>query len=180
MIRKVSIRNFQSIENIELEFGRLTAIVGPSNVGKSSVMRALRAAVDNRRGDSFIRDGADSCSVTFIVSDSKNETAVKWAKPRKKSGEYLATGDINTPPLVKIDQQQFDRIVQLFDVELVKGVTFNPCFHHQLDQPFLISQSDSLKSKILGQITNATLILLANNDVKKQAIENDRWVQFYD
>ncbi len=41
-LKKVSIRNFLSFDNLEVEFNGLNFIVGPNNSGKSNVIRALR------------------------------------------------------------------------------------------------------------------------------------------
>lgn len=51
-IRKLSITNFQSIrECVEIEFGRLTFLVGPNSVGKSAIFDALDLLNCFGRGD---------------------------------------------------------------------------------------------------------------------------------
>ncbi len=47
MITKLSVRNYRSIgERVELDLGRLTALVGPNGAGKSSLTDALRFIAD--------------------------------------------------------------------------------------------------------------------------------------
>ena len=41
IIRKLSIRNFRGIEKGDIEFGRHNLLIGPNNVGKSTVLAAL-------------------------------------------------------------------------------------------------------------------------------------------
>ncbi len=41
MIQRASFRNFKSLENVDLDFERLTVIVGPNGSGKTSVLQAL-------------------------------------------------------------------------------------------------------------------------------------------
>jgi putative ATP-dependent endonuclease of the OLD family len=44
-IQRLSIQNFRSVENIDLELTPLTAFVGPNNAGKSNVLLALRTVL---------------------------------------------------------------------------------------------------------------------------------------
>lgn len=69
VIDRLRIQNFQCHSKLDVELDpAITTIIGPSDVGKSSVLRALRWLVLNRpRGDSFIRDGWDECSVKIKV-----------------------------------------------------------------------------------------------------------------
>jgi len=41
MLTKLSVRNFRSLENLDVSLGRLTAFVGPNGAGKTSFLRAL-------------------------------------------------------------------------------------------------------------------------------------------
>jgi hypothetical protein len=52
---KVEIKGFQAIESVELNIDKFTAIVGGSNIGKSSVVRAVKCALTNSVGTSFVR-----------------------------------------------------------------------------------------------------------------------------
>jgi exonuclease SbcC len=58
-IKKLSLRNFQSHRETDLEFSPgLNIIVGPSDQGKSAIIRALRWLFYNEpRGTGFIRVG---------------------------------------------------------------------------------------------------------------------------
>lgn len=38
---KVSIKNFQSVSDIEFEIHGFTCITGPTNIGKSAIIRAI-------------------------------------------------------------------------------------------------------------------------------------------
>jgi AAA15 family ATPase/GTPase len=40
-MKKLRIKNFQIHKDLEIEFGPITTIVGPSDIGKSAVLRAL-------------------------------------------------------------------------------------------------------------------------------------------
>ena len=50
MIEKVIIKNFRTIDNLELNFSNMNSIVGPNNVGKTTVLQAI----DNVLGESYV------------------------------------------------------------------------------------------------------------------------------
>lgn len=54
---KVKIKNFQSIKDLDIVIEGFTTIVGKSNIGKSSIIRAIDGALTNRKGDNFVRKG---------------------------------------------------------------------------------------------------------------------------
>ncbi len=45
MIESISIERFKSIERTQISLGRVTALVGPNNAGKSSVLQAFQFGV---------------------------------------------------------------------------------------------------------------------------------------
>ena len=48
MIGRTMIQNFQSIKNLTLEPGPMNAFVGPNNVGKSNILRAINMILGPR------------------------------------------------------------------------------------------------------------------------------------
>jgi exonuclease SbcC len=69
VIDKVTIQNFQAHERLVVNLDpHITTITGPSDTGKSSIIRALRwVALNKPRGDSFIRHGAKWARVKVTV-----------------------------------------------------------------------------------------------------------------
>ena len=67
MITKLAVRGFQSLQNISLELGNITVIVGHSDSGKSALLRALEKASFNESGSSFLttlgNQTVDKCQV---------------------------------------------------------------------------------------------------------------------
>lgn len=97
MFKCLAIKDFQSHEKTKIEFSpNVTAIVGQSNVGKTSVVRALNWLVNNRpRGDSFIRKGEKEVEVTLdVVRDDKVFVVVHTKG--KKGGFYKLRVDDNS------------------------------------------------------------------------------------
>ena len=63
MLTGLRIVNYQSHKRTDVPLGLFTVITGPSNVGKSSMIRAGSLAARNASGTSYIRVGAKSCAV---------------------------------------------------------------------------------------------------------------------
>ena len=51
----VEIRNFQSIEKATIKIDGFTVVVGRSNIGKSALVRAVKAALTGAPVSSFVR-----------------------------------------------------------------------------------------------------------------------------
>ena len=54
---QVEIKDFQSIEHVTFSIDRFTALLGRSNIGKSAVVRAVKAAFTGSSGTAFVRHG---------------------------------------------------------------------------------------------------------------------------
>jgi len=70
-IKRIRIENFQSHKDTELSFSDgLNVIVGPSDQGKSAIIRAIKWVLYNEpRGTDFIRQGTNSARVTLELSN---------------------------------------------------------------------------------------------------------------
>lgn len=69
MLESLSLRNFQRWKRLDIEFSpTVTTLTGPTDAGKSSIIRVLRWIALNRpQGDAFIRHGADYVSGKLLV-----------------------------------------------------------------------------------------------------------------
>lgn len=54
---EVEVRNFQSIEKASFQIDGFTVVVGRSNIGKSALVRAVKAALTGASANSFVRHG---------------------------------------------------------------------------------------------------------------------------
>ncbi len=86
-LRTVTIENFQAIASTSFDLGNLTVLVGEGDVGKSSIIRAIRAAFLNDGDDLDIRHGEKRATVTLTFDDG---TVIEWSKVRGKGGTYRA------------------------------------------------------------------------------------------
>lgn len=73
---EIVVTDFQSIGHAELKATGLTVVVGPSNRGKSALLRAIEGVLFNKPGDQFVRRGAAMAAVTVAFSGH----TVSWVK----------------------------------------------------------------------------------------------------
>lgn len=71
MITKIKISGFQAHRNLTIELDpRVTTLTGPSDVGKSSVIRAIRWAMLNIPVSSLIHDGCKKAAVDVTIGEA--------------------------------------------------------------------------------------------------------------
>lgn len=80
-------KNFQSWTDFSLEVDGLTAVVGPSNRGKSSIHRALRAVLRNNLPECWIKYGQKHTTLTL---DDGLEVVME--RSTKSSASYTVGG----------------------------------------------------------------------------------------
>jgi|19_taG_2_1085344.scaffolds.fasta_scaffold00070_77 DNA repair exonuclease SbcCD ATPase subunit len=143
MIESLFIKNFQTHEKMRVDFDRVTTIVGPSDVGKSSIIRSLVWALTNApSGTAFIRTGESSCAVkvlvdghTVIRSRGKSNNEYKM-----DGAEFKAFGS-NVPDSIA-------DVINVLDVNL----------QGQFDSPFWLSLSAGEVSRRLNEVVDLSLI----------------------
>ena len=170
-IKKLSLRNFQSHRETDLEFSPgLNIIVGPSDQGKSAIIRALRWLFYNEpRGTGFIRVGETRCQVRVELS---NGVAVE--RIRDESGRinrYI----LEVPGEEAMVFERFNREVPLevkkalgiqkLVVDRDKALEIN--LAGQLEAPFLLEETGSTRSKVLGRMANLHIIDAAQRETNR-------------
>ena len=169
MIKSIYVKNFQSLHTVGLMLGKLTVVVGDTNAGKSALIRAIRAVAENKRGDSFVFTNEADCQVSIDVG----QQTVTWYKPYKKSGiYYLSTSTDNANTMAIVPQEKALSVLAIKKVDLSKTICLMINFQNQLDAPFLLAESDVVKSKVLGEITNASIVLISVNQIKRWSLNN--------
>jgi len=72
----VEVRNFQSIERASFQIDGFTVVVGRSNIGKSALVRAVKAALTGASAASFVRHGPACLRRTKQAKTCKCHTSV--------------------------------------------------------------------------------------------------------
>ena len=158
MIDKVEIRNWQSLRDVTLELGRFTVLVGSSNVGKSAVVRALRAVASNVRGSDHISHGEKTTAITVRTAEH-----VITLERSGASGRYrlltVATGQEET--FTKLGGAVPPQITAALRIAPVPSGGASINFADQRDLPYLLASSGAQVARELGELTNATVIFEA-------------------
>lgn len=87
MISRMLINNYQAHTKLRVDFDPgITTIIGPSDVGKSAIVRALRWVCNNQPGgDAFVRHGSAGASVKLEVD---GRTITRRRSPGGETNEY--------------------------------------------------------------------------------------------
>jgi DNA repair protein SbcC/Rad50 len=144
MLERLQIVNFQRHERLRIKLDQqITTIVGPSDTGKSAVLRAVRWLAFNRpRGTGFVRHGEDECSVKLWVDGRKVER-------RRTKTENLYLLDDRQLKAVGTDvPEEVARLLNLSEEN----------FQGQHDAPFWISLTPGEVARRLNAIVDLEVI----------------------
>ena len=174
-IKQVRIQGFQShIDSTFILSPGLSIITGPSDAGKTAIIRALRwLAFNEPQGEAFIhavRDGdgnlvsqAEQATVTVELDDG---TVI--SKTRRK-GKTIYTHSAYADPWEKAELPlEIKETLGLHKQQY--GDNFETClnFAYQLDPPFMLSETGSTGAKILGKLAGTEVVDKAIGAVVKQ------------
>lgn len=148
MIQSITIKNFQSHKKTHLAFSKgVNVIVGLSDCGKSSIIRAIRWCLFNKpSGDDFVSWWSSKCSVTVAFTDGS------WIKRQRK-------GSSSIYKLFTDSKQVFKAFGQNVPEEISKHANIHDInCQFQLDSPFLLSQSPGDVAKTLNEVADLEVI----------------------
>lgn len=149
---RITVKNFQSIEDATLEIDGFTVVTGPNNSGKSALIRAVTGIFTNTRGFKFVRHGADFCSVMIEFPDGTNVT---WEKGPKVN-RYL----IGDRCIDKVGQAVPDEVLALGISSLeAGGRELWPQIAAQFDgQLFLVNHPGSVLAEALADMNRVGML----------------------
>lgn len=172
IITHLRIRDFQSIREAQLDLAEWTSLIGESDTGKSAVLRALRALVTNRRGDTFIRHGAREAIVAVTLADG---TEIEWRKARGRSGTYLLRRGIEEQVYEKTGNAPPEAIEQALRMAVdVDGEPVMPGLQLQHDPPFLLADTPRRRAMILGEFDGTNILLAADGTLRSERTQQQR------
>ncbi|WP_010252076.1 AAA family ATPase [Acetivibrio cellulolyticus] len=159
-INKVLIENFQSHENTELTFhDGLNVIIGPSDHGKSAVIRAIKWVLYNEpRGNEFIRQGSNFARVTlwlntgYTITRERTPSKNRYILSDNDGNSNVYEGFGNEVPHEVIKAHGIPKV--MLDTDINSSINMGG----QLEGPFLISESGSVRAKAIGRLTGLHII----------------------
>lgn len=159
MIHSLSMSNFQSHKNTELELHPgVNVIIGPSDSGKSSIMRALYWALFNRPvGDAFKSNWKhEECAVSVNFEDG----TVTRVKNKSFNGYLLEAEDIKHPEFSGFGRSMPGAVSSFINMTAIN-------FQRQMDPPFMLNWSPGDRGAFLNDITNLDIIDKSITSIKK-------------
>jgi len=154
MIDTINIENVQAIEKLELPLGKVTAIVGNSDAGKSSLVRGLLAMLTNSFKSSLLRVGKSSLKVSIVI-DGCEVGFYKGAKSKYFCGTHEFT---------KVGKEVPEMVVKTVGLDYItfdKGLRFFLPIQDQLQKQFLVDDYGGIASKVIGRLSNLGIVYVA-------------------
>ena len=140
VIYQLRVRNFEALKKFDVDLGGVTVIVGETNSGKSSIVRALKKVLYNDRGVPEITHGESSCSIGIDY----NGHQVTWK--RTGDGSIVYKLDDKTYHRASDTPQPIKDVLGL--VEVGNGVRVN--LSEQFKSLFLINMTGSQLADMIG------------------------------
>jgi len=152
LIKRIEIRNFQGHKRLAINFDKgVTTIVGPSDVGKSSVIRAIKLVCFNQPGgEAFIHTGTKRCSVKLFLRSGE----ILYREKGKKENIYR----IGDKELKAFGQGAPAEVETLLNLSKIN-------FQDQHDSPYWFCETAGEVSRQLNQIVNLGIIDKALNNI---------------
>lgn len=175
-IKKVQIRNFQSHDDITLDIApMLTTIVGPSDAGKSAVIRAIRWALFNEpSGTQYMRVGTDNTSVLITFTDGTT-----LLRARNKSENYYILQEAEGDP-VRLEgfgvavPQEINDFTGIRKVEVGDKDSLAVNIAGQLEGPFLLGEKSSVRAEAIGRLAGTDRIDTAHRTTNADKFSNQK------
>ncbi len=159
MIKSIRLKNFQVHKDLKLDLHEgVNMIVGSSDSGKSSIIRALNWLMFNKpKGEAFVRRGEKECSVAVTIGKDK----ITRYKGKGENGYIINGKKLKAIKLSSAPEQVTDKL-NMDEINI----------QNQLDTHFLLSSSSGDVASILNDTVNLDAIDRAFshlNSIKLQA-----------
>lgn len=153
MIRKIRVQQFMSIKDVTLTLGRINILIGPTDIGKSVLMRAIDAIVSNRYPASvYAQHGTNKYAIS-ILTERGLATLVKSSSAQYKTNiggkeELFNAVGRAAPDLVK-------EVLNMPELPISDTETLDVLYQAQHKPFFLITENRDTFSKVIALISNA-------------------------
>ena len=172
LFKTLHLVNYQAHKDTTVDFtSGLNIIIGESDMGKSSILRALRKLVrDIPAGKDHINEDATSMKISLMVVDDTGQeyTIIRQITPSKNL-YYLNKQEFGG--FGREIPEEIQNTLEMFLIELENSEKIDLHFSDQHDTPFMVARgSAGIRSKLLGRIAGLhTLdrgIVAVNKDIR--------------
>lgn len=167
-IKQLVIENFQSHKKVVLDFHPgFNAIVGISNVGKTSVTRALNFILSGIWDTSWVRHGEKFARITLLTDTGITVIREKGEKVNRYILQIPSKPDATYENFGSDIPADIENVLQIFKVQVDTNEYLNLNVSSQLDPLFLLSKPGSFKAKVLGKLSGAHYLDYALRELNK-------------
>lgn len=161
-IKSIHLKNFKSHKDTLIEFNSsLNIIVGGSHTGKSVIMEAFNAIINNESDDDVIRHNENVASIVLDIKNKKDNNIILWERIKKKTNDFpqkvryrlYKKEDNKELTLLNEEYNSYstpDSIVNSLQMKKIDNIDIN--LGHQEDMNFLLSNAitDQTRASILS------------------------------
>lgn len=168
MIQKLRLNNIQSHEEGVLDFhDKINVIVGPSDNGKSAIMRGIIWLLTNRPSgngivSNWIKDDKDKIIGDSFVEMTINGNVITRKKTKDENSYYI--GDKVLPTVGMDVPSEVKNLIKINEVNIQK----------QHDSHFLLNSSGAEVARFFNSIINLEQIDLALSAIDKKKKSNNK------
>jgi exonuclease SbcC len=167
-IKQLVIENFQSHKKAVLDFHPgFNTIVGVSNVGKTSVTRALSFILSGTWDTSWVRHGEKTAKITLLTDTDITVIREKGEKVNRYVLQIPGKVDQTYENFGTEIPSDIEKVLQIFKVQIDANEYLNLNISSQLDPLFLLSKPGSFKAKVLGKLSGAHYLDYALREINK-------------
>jgi DNA repair exonuclease SbcCD ATPase subunit len=165
ILEQIVVHNFQSHRKTVLELsGGVDALIGKSDAGKSSILRAIQWVVFNRPlGNAFRSSWGGKTIVTLVFSDL---TKISRVKSEDENSYYLNKK--------KFEAVKGDVPKEIQDYLNLSAINFS----NQMDAPYFLSLSPGEAARTLNTIVGLDKIDSSLSKVNSQIRKENQEIQF--
>ncbi len=163
-MKSLEIQNYQGIEKAKLKLSPgVNILIGESDTGKSSVLRAIRDLAFNATGTDKIRAGQKKAIVEL--------DRVRWEKHQKTS--KYDVGGVLFENVGRTSPDEVKAETGIVESEFGDGIVRRIQIAEQIGRHFMIDESPADNAKILGKLTdlNAVFNGLRTAESERKAYE---------
>ena len=155
MIRLI-VKDFQAIDDADVEISGLTVVLGASNSGKSALVRALQSAITNQPPAGYVRRGAKFAHVSLEFGDGDS---IVWEKGENHS-------------LYRVDGQTYEKTGRIAP-DAVRAKGFRPLVVGEASHDVQVAPQHSpllLMGKGSGTVLSSVVSSLSGLDPVMRAV----------
>lgn len=148
MIKKIELFNFQSHKHTTLNFkAGVNVIIGPSDSGKTAILRALKWLITNRPlGEAFRSNWGGETLVALSLENCYIERG-RGDDDNFYHAKFLQSGKWQQIDFKALGTEVPEEIINLLNISKVN-------FQSQMDSPFLLSESPGEVSRYLNKVAH--------------------------